>query len=166
MLVRHFSMDPDINCYVGKLPKQYFNVWLFSNPGDKFLILVEIFEARISEWNIYIYIYIIYIYITPSMFQFPCVNPVTIGITDPKITPNHVTLLMLTPPLSHILSSQTLWDVSLGQWSSLSKFHPPRLTFRIRVRTRSSQWNAKLLSHCNLHGLSLVFLKQIFYLLF
>ena len=42
------------------------------------------------------------------MFQFPCVNPVTIGITDPKITPNHVTLLMLTPPLSHILSSQTL----------------------------------------------------------
>ena len=38
--------------YVGKLPKQHFNVWLFSNPGEKILILVEIYEARVSEWNV------------------------------------------------------------------------------------------------------------------
>ena len=38
--------------YVGKLPKQYFSVWLFSNPGDKILFLLKYNEARISEWNI------------------------------------------------------------------------------------------------------------------
>jgi hypothetical protein len=42
MLIWHFSMDPDIYNYAGKLPKQHFNVWLFSNPGEKILILVEI----------------------------------------------------------------------------------------------------------------------------
>ena len=52
MLIWHFSMDPDIYNYVGKLPKQHFNVWLFSNPGEKILILVEIYEARVSEWNV------------------------------------------------------------------------------------------------------------------
>ena len=41
MLVRHFSIDPDIYGYVGKLLEQHFNVWLFLNPGDKYLILVE-----------------------------------------------------------------------------------------------------------------------------
>ena len=45
-------MDPDMYNYVGKLPKQHFNVWLFSNPGEKILILVEIFEAKVSEWNV------------------------------------------------------------------------------------------------------------------
>jgi hypothetical protein len=35
-------MDPDMYNYAGKLPKQHFNVWLFSNPGEKILILVEI----------------------------------------------------------------------------------------------------------------------------
>ena len=42
MLVRHFSIDSDIYVYVGKFTKQHFNVWLCPNPGDKFLILVEI----------------------------------------------------------------------------------------------------------------------------
>ena len=42
MLIWHFSMDPDIYNEVGKLPNQHFNVWLFSNPGEKILIIVEI----------------------------------------------------------------------------------------------------------------------------
>ena len=45
-------MDRDIYGYVIKLPKQHFNVRLFSNPGDTYLVLVDIYEARISEWNI------------------------------------------------------------------------------------------------------------------
>ena len=35
MLIWRFSMDPDMYNDVGKLPKQHFNVWLFSNPGEK-----------------------------------------------------------------------------------------------------------------------------------
>ena len=46
MLIWHFSMDPDIYNYAGKLPKQHFNVWLFSNPGEKILILVEILWSQ------------------------------------------------------------------------------------------------------------------------
>ena len=34
------------------MPEQHFNVWLFSNPGDNILFLLEFNEARISEWNI------------------------------------------------------------------------------------------------------------------
>ena len=39
MLVQHFSINPDIYGNVGKLLKQHLNLWLFSNPGDTFLIL-------------------------------------------------------------------------------------------------------------------------------
>ena len=35
-------MDPDIYSDVGKLLHQHFIVWLFSNPGEKILILIEI----------------------------------------------------------------------------------------------------------------------------
>ena len=55
MLVLHISNNHDVYGYVGKLPEQYFNMWLFSNPRDKILIIVEIFEARISEWNLSVY---------------------------------------------------------------------------------------------------------------
>ena len=56
MLVRHFSIDFDIYNYVGKLPKQHFNVWLFSNPGEKILILVEILwsqDVRVEHKHFY-----------------------------------------------------------------------------------------------------------------
>ena len=42
MLVQHFPNNPDISGYVWKLPELNFNEWLFSNPGDKNLILIEI----------------------------------------------------------------------------------------------------------------------------
>ena len=42
MLIWHFSMNPDIYIDVGKLPNLHFNEWLFSNPGEKILILIEI----------------------------------------------------------------------------------------------------------------------------
>ena len=42
ILVKHFSIDPDIYGYVGKFPKQRFKENLFFHPGEKFLILVEI----------------------------------------------------------------------------------------------------------------------------
>ena len=42
MLVLHFPNNPDICGHVGKFPEPHFNVWLFSNPGDKILIDVEI----------------------------------------------------------------------------------------------------------------------------
>ena len=38
--------------YVGKLPKQYFSLWLFSNPGGKIVFLLKFNEARISQWKI------------------------------------------------------------------------------------------------------------------
>ena len=42
-----FFNNLDIYDYVGKLPKQHFSVWLFSNPGDKILSLLKFNEARI-----------------------------------------------------------------------------------------------------------------------
>ena len=42
MLVWHFSNIPVICEFVGKLPEQYLNGSLLSNPGDKILTLVEI----------------------------------------------------------------------------------------------------------------------------
>ena len=42
MLVLHFSNNPDIHGFNGKISEQYFDVWLSSNPGDKIIILVEI----------------------------------------------------------------------------------------------------------------------------
>ena len=41
ILVQHCSNKPDIYNYVGKLPEQHFNVWVFSNLGEKILTLVE-----------------------------------------------------------------------------------------------------------------------------
>ena len=52
MLILYFSNNLDIHDNVGKLPKQHFSVWLFSNPGDKIIFLLKFIEARISEWNI------------------------------------------------------------------------------------------------------------------
>ena len=52
MLMWYFSNNLDIYDYVGKLPKQHFSVWLFSNPGDKILFMLKFNEARISEWNV------------------------------------------------------------------------------------------------------------------
>ena len=52
MLIWYFSNNLDIYYYVGKLLKQHFSVWLFTNPGDKILFLLKFDEARISEWNI------------------------------------------------------------------------------------------------------------------
>ena len=52
MLIWYFPNNLYIYDYVGKLPEQYFSVWLFSNPGDKILFLLEFHEARISEWNV------------------------------------------------------------------------------------------------------------------
>ena len=37
-----FSNNIDIYDYVGKLSEQHFSVWLFSNPGDFFFIIVEV----------------------------------------------------------------------------------------------------------------------------
>ena len=48
----NFSNYLDMNICVEKFSKQHFNVWLFSNPGDKFLFLLKFYEVRISEWNI------------------------------------------------------------------------------------------------------------------
>ena len=42
MLLLLFANNPDKCCYVGKLQEHNFSVWLFSNPRDKILILVEI----------------------------------------------------------------------------------------------------------------------------
>ena len=42
MLVRHFFIDPDLYCYVGMLPKQHLKIWLWSNPGDRNIVLVQI----------------------------------------------------------------------------------------------------------------------------
>ena len=53
MLILYLSNNLDIHDYVGKMPKQHFGVWLFSNPGDKILFLLKFNEARISEWNIH-----------------------------------------------------------------------------------------------------------------
>ena len=53
MLIWYFSNNLGIYEYVGKLPKQRFSVWLFSNPGDKILFLLKFNEARISEWNVH-----------------------------------------------------------------------------------------------------------------
>ena len=36
-----FPDKPDINGYARKLLEQHFNVWVFCNPGEKILILVE-----------------------------------------------------------------------------------------------------------------------------
>ena len=52
MLIWYFSNNLDIFNYVGKLTKQHFSVWLFSNPGDNILFLLKFSEARISELNI------------------------------------------------------------------------------------------------------------------
>ena len=52
MLICHFYNHLDIYDYVGKLPEQHFSVFLFFNPGDKILFLLQFIEARISEWNI------------------------------------------------------------------------------------------------------------------
>ena len=42
ILVWNFPNNPtDICAYVGKLPEQLLIVWLFSDPWDKILILVE-----------------------------------------------------------------------------------------------------------------------------
>ena len=48
-----FSNNLDVYDYVGKLPAQHFSVWLFSNPGNNIFLLLKFYEARISEWNIY-----------------------------------------------------------------------------------------------------------------
>ena len=42
MLFWHFPNNPDICVYVRKFLLQHFSVRLFSNPGDKILILVKI----------------------------------------------------------------------------------------------------------------------------
>ena len=39
MLVGHFSNNLEIGGYIGKLLEEHLNVWLFSNPGDKILIM-------------------------------------------------------------------------------------------------------------------------------
>ena len=46
MLVRHFFNNRDLYGYVDKFTEQYFNVWLFSNPGDKILNLVEMYLSQ------------------------------------------------------------------------------------------------------------------------
>ena len=41
MLIWHFPNNPDMRlCW--KFPKQHLNVWLFSNPGDDILFLVNV----------------------------------------------------------------------------------------------------------------------------
>ena len=52
MLIWCFFDDLEIYDYVGKLPKQHFSLFLFSNPGNKILLLWKFNKARISEWNI------------------------------------------------------------------------------------------------------------------
>ena len=52
MLIWYCFNNPDIYYCVGKLPEQHFSVWLFSNPGDKTIFLLEFNEARISEWHV------------------------------------------------------------------------------------------------------------------
>ena len=56
ILFCHFSDNPDICVHVGKLPKQHFNVRLFSNPGDKILILVKIYLSQALRVQHYMYI--------------------------------------------------------------------------------------------------------------
>ena len=56
MLVHHFSTDPDIYCYVGKLPEHRLILWLFSNPGDKFIILVKSIVKPGSQSGTCVYI--------------------------------------------------------------------------------------------------------------
>ena len=52
MLIWYFSNNLDIYDFVGKLPKQHFNVWLLSNPRDKSLFLLKFNEAKISELTV------------------------------------------------------------------------------------------------------------------
>ena len=42
MLVLNFSNNPDIYGHVGHKPEQHLIVWLFSNPGDKIIVHIEI----------------------------------------------------------------------------------------------------------------------------
>ena len=53
MLIWYFSNNLDICYFVGKMPEEYFSVWLFSKPGDKILFMLKFNEARISEWNVW-----------------------------------------------------------------------------------------------------------------
>ena len=39
MLILHFFKYLEIHIYVGKLSEEHFNVWWFSNSGDKVLFL-------------------------------------------------------------------------------------------------------------------------------
>ena len=50
ILILHFTNYLDINVYVWKLFEQHFNAWMFSNPGDKILFMLNFCEVRISEW--------------------------------------------------------------------------------------------------------------------
>ena len=81
MLVLHFSNNPNILRSVGKLPEQRLNVWLLSNPWDKILTLVKLYEAWISECNLhchiklYIFNYYYFSIITgqlPNIYSFWC----------------------------------------------------------------------------------------------
>ena len=51
MLVQKKSNNPDICGYLGKLSEQHFIKLLSSNPVYNILILVEIYEARFSEYT-------------------------------------------------------------------------------------------------------------------
>ena len=53
MVFYKFSRNAHICGLSGKLLELHFNVSLFSNPVDKFIIIVRINAPRISECNIY-----------------------------------------------------------------------------------------------------------------
>ena len=53
MLFLYFSNNPDIHGYNGKLPEQYFNVWLSFNPGDKIIILAEMWSQDLVVERMY-----------------------------------------------------------------------------------------------------------------
>ena len=76
MLIWNFSINLDIYDHVGKLPEQHFSVWLFFNPGDKILLLLKFYEARISEWNICFHntsqSYLAVIHVTPWVLSLLC----------------------------------------------------------------------------------------------
>ena len=42
MLIPYLCNNLDIYDYVGKFPEQHFSVWLFSNQGDKILLLLKL----------------------------------------------------------------------------------------------------------------------------
>ena len=85
MLIWYFSNKLDIYDYVGKLPEEHFNVWLFSNPGDSILFLLKFNEARVEHKSYFLWHFALWIFYDSFLTDLEKYNFFTRARIEPKL---------------------------------------------------------------------------------